>query len=411
MLIDTLSAKQREIFRFASQKEDAIICDGAVRSGKTLSMSVAFILWAMAYFKNTNFAICGKTIQSAERNILRPLMQVDALHEVFTLKYLRGDRVLIITAEDYENRIYLFGGKDESSYTLIQGITLAGVLFDEVALMPKSFVDQAIARTLSIVHAKLWFNCNPESPHHWFYKEWIENPKNKSVKRLHFLMEDNPILGYAEIEKAKTMFSGVFYDRYILGRWVQAEGAIYKIFAENKAKYYTDKPEYDFIQVGLDFGGNKSAHSICATGLMNDMSKITALMAERYDAAGTSPEDLYCFVESFLHKVSDKYGAVSLIFADSAEQTLINGLKSRIGGVRGSLKKPIIDRIRCTTALMASGRFFITRDCTPLVEAFELALYNNKSLTDERLDDGSTPIDDLDSFEYSFEKYLKQLSY
>lgn len=232
-------------------------------------------------------------------------------------------------------------------------------------------------------------------------------------------MEDNLTLSEKVKERYRRMFVGVFYKRNILGLWVTAEGSIYTIFSDNKNKYYTDKPDYDFIQIGLDFGGNKSAHTLVATGLKNNYSKLTALMSEKINATGMTPQDLYQKVEQFINKVQEKYGQVSVIYPDSAEQTLINGIKTMVREkfphiiVRNSIKNEIIDRIRCTTSLMASFRFFMTHDCKTLEEAFENAVYNDKPKVqgkDERLDDGTSDIDTLDAFEYSFERYLKQYS-
>lgn len=175
MQIKTLSEKQREIMRFIDTDDMALICDGSVRSGKTTIMSVAFVLWAMANYDRTNFAICGKTVQAAERNILKPLVEVEGLGAALAMQYKVSTHVLTVRCGDVVNWFYFFGGRDESSYMLIQGITLAGVLFDEVALMPRSFVEQALSRAISFERPKYFFNCNPESPQHWFYKEWIED--------------------------------------------------------------------------------------------------------------------------------------------------------------------------------------------------------------------------------------------
>lgn len=161
------SEKQREILRFPYRDYDALICDGAVRSGKTSVMSLSFFLWAMGRFNGCAFALCGKSVGAVERNIVTPLLAVQYLRQNFTISYSRSGHVITARRGVRENRFYLFGGKDESSYTLIQGITLAGVLLDEVALMPRSFVEQAMARC-SVTGAKLWFNCNPEGPQHWF---------------------------------------------------------------------------------------------------------------------------------------------------------------------------------------------------------------------------------------------------
>lgn len=223
------SEKQMKIMAFPYTGYDALICDGAVRSGKTSVMSLSFFRWAMLTFTGQAFAFCGKSVGAVERNIVTPLLAVKWVRTRFSVKYNRGDHVLIARDGNRENRFYLFGGKDESSYTLIQGITLAGVLLDEVALMPRSFVEQALARC-SVSGAKMWFNCNPENPLHWFRQEWILKAQEHNALHLHFLMDDNPGLDDATRQRYRNMYSGVFYQRYILGQWVMSEGLIYDMF-------------------------------------------------------------------------------------------------------------------------------------------------------------------------------------
>jgi len=230
------SEKQREIFRFPYTHYEALICDGAVRSGKTSVMSLSFLLWAMGRFDRCAFAICGKSVGSVERNIITPLLGVQYLQQNFAIRYNRGGHVLIVRRGVRENRFYLFGGKDESSYALIQGVTLAGVLLDEVALMPQSFVEQALARC-SVDGAKFWFNCNPENPMHWFRQEWILQPDKHNALHLHFMMTDNPSLSEETRQRYERTYSGVFYQRYVLGKWVAAEGVIYSMFSETENVY------------------------------------------------------------------------------------------------------------------------------------------------------------------------------
>ena len=250
MKIEKISEKQLQILDFVVSDGLYLICDGAVRSGKTVFMSSAFVIWAMEHYDRTNFAICGKTVQSAERNVLKPLQENESLP--YTMSYKVSTKVLTVRCGAKENYFYIFGGKDESSYMLVQGITLAGVLFDEVALMPRSFVEQALSRAISYEHPKYWFNCNPESPNHYFYKEWIENPK-EGTTHLHFLLEDNPILTQQMIERTKAMYSGVFYDRYIRGLWVIAEGIIYPMFGKETI-VPTIERKYSRYVISMDYG-------------------------------------------------------------------------------------------------------------------------------------------------------------
>ena len=161
------------------KNKNGIICDGAVRSGKTLCMGISFICWSFYAFCDTSFAICGKTISSLRRNVITPLLPT--LKELgFSVDYRISRNMVTISRGNVTNRYYLFGGRDESSASLIQGMTLGGVMLDEVALMPRSFVEQAVARC-SLENSKYFFNCNPEHPYHWFYMEWIKKAEEKNV--------------------------------------------------------------------------------------------------------------------------------------------------------------------------------------------------------------------------------------
>lgn len=210
------------------QDKEAIVCDGAVRSGKTLAMGLSFFLWAMVNFDGMRFGVCGKTIASLRRNVLSEILpRIEALGAIWKEK--RTENLVTVTFKGRQNQFYIFGGRDESSASLIQGITFAGVLLDEVALMPRSFVDQACARC-SVEGSRLWFNCNPAGPSHWFYKTWILEAEKRNCLRLHFTMEDNPALTPQIRERYQKLYTGVFYRRFILGLWEQAEGRVYDFF-------------------------------------------------------------------------------------------------------------------------------------------------------------------------------------
>ncbi len=249
------SPKQRLALRWwadpANRDRDAIICDGAVRSGKTLCMSLGFVCWAMACFQDGTFALCGKTITSLERNLVRPLLQV--LEDAgFGCRHSVSRHYVDVTAWGHTNRFYLFGGKDEGSAALIQGMTLCGVLFDEAALMPRSFVEQALARC-SVAGAKLWFNCNPEHPYHWFYREWIRKCEEKRVLYLHFTMDDNPSLSEQVKARYRRMYGGVFYDRFVLGKWTVSEGLVYPMFRKER-HVVQEVPECSRYVISCDYG-------------------------------------------------------------------------------------------------------------------------------------------------------------
>ena len=220
---------------------EGIICDGSIRSGKTTVMSLSFVMWAMETFDGENLALCGKTIQSLRRNVIRQLKNM-LLSRGYQVEEHRSENYLIIRKGPVENTFYLFGGKDEGSQDLVQGITLAGVFFDEVALMPESFVNQATGRC-SKKGFKFWFNCNPEGPDHYFKTEWIDKRTEKKLIRIHFNMYDNLSLAPEVIESYERRYKGVFYDRFIRGLWVLASGLIFRYFAEDDLPYLFDDSE------------------------------------------------------------------------------------------------------------------------------------------------------------------------
>ncbi|MDR2646545.1 MAG: PBSX family phage terminase large subunit [Oscillospiraceae bacterium] len=255
--ISHYSPKQKRVLSWwMPQSKDhdlaGIICDGAVRSGKTLAMTVSFITWASMRFSGTSFAICGKTIASIRRNVIEPC--VPQLCEIgFACEEKRSRNLIEITFAGHTNRFYLFGGKDEGSASLIQGMTLGGVMFDEVALMARSFVEQAIARC-SLDGSRLWFNCNPAYPKHWFFVDWITESEQKKMLYLHFTMDDNPGLSEATRARYRSLYSGVFYTRFVEGKWIAADGLVYPMFAEEK--HVTQNPPLVCEQycVSCDYG-------------------------------------------------------------------------------------------------------------------------------------------------------------
>lgn len=228
-----ISDKQKKILAFPYSPYDALICDGAVRSGKTSLMVVAFVDWAMREFSGQRFGICGKTVGSATENMVIPYISMHYAKKRYTLHWRRSQKILEVRQGPRVNYFEVFGGRDESSFALIQGRTLAGVLLDEVVLMPESFVNQALARC-SVEGSKAWFSCNPGPPSHWFKENWIDKREEHNALRLHFTLDDNPSLSEKKKEQYRRDFTGVFYDRYVLGLWVAAEGLVYPMFSEKR---------------------------------------------------------------------------------------------------------------------------------------------------------------------------------
>lgn len=235
------------------QDKFAIICDGSVRAGKTVVMSLSYVRWAMMQFKGRNFGMAGKTIGSLRRNVIRDLKRI-LISEHYRVKDNQSENMLTVSKNGHTNYFFLFGGTNEASQDLVQGITLAGFFFDEVALMPESFVAQATSR-LSVEGSKAWFNCNPDSPYHWFKLQWIDQLAKKNAIRIHFLMKDNPSLSEETLRRYDSMYSGVFYLRYILGQWAMADGLVYDNFDREKMVVDIPKePVWEKQWISIDYG-------------------------------------------------------------------------------------------------------------------------------------------------------------
>lgn len=364
-----LSDKQRKILRFPYSQYDALICDGSVRSGKTSIMSLSFFLWAMGNFSGCSFAYCGKSVGAVERNIVTPLLSIAYLRRNFDIRYNRGDHVITARRGGRENRFYLFGGKDESSSSLIQGITLAGVMLDEVALMPRSFVEQALARC-SVSGAKFWFNCNPENPEHWFRKEWLLKAPERNALHLHFTMDDNPSLDDATRERYRTMYSGVFYQRYVLGLWVMAEGIVYDMF-DHTRNVYSEPP--------IDMADRSTRYIACDYGTTNpcvfldiyDDGEVIRVDREyRWDSRAehrqkTDEE----YADDFMAFMGDSWCAV---YVDPSAASFIAALRRR-GVYVIEANNAVLDGIRRVGALFQRGLLLVHDTCTGLMD--ELGSY------------------------------------
>lgn len=255
MEYQSFSQRQKLTMLWWTQSEfrtrDGLICDGSVRSGKTLSMTIGFFLWSMSTFDQQRLGMCGKTIEALRRNVTSEAPRW--LEGILTFEEHRSENRITVIGFGHRNEYYLFGGRDESSYMLIQGMTLAGVLFDEVALMPRSFVEQALARC-SLNGSRFWFNCNPEGPEHWFYREWICRWEQKNMLYLHFTMEDNLSLSPNIRARYEGTYTGVFYDRYVRGLWVAAEGLIYDMFQPERHLLRQQAEGCGDCYVSVDYG-------------------------------------------------------------------------------------------------------------------------------------------------------------
>lgn len=359
------SEKQRKILKFPYSDKTALICDGAIRSGKTSVMSLSFILWAMGSFNGCNFGICGKTVSSADRNVIKPLLGIKYLKEHFSVKYSRSDHILTVSRGTKTNYFFVFGGKDESSYMLIQGITLAGVFLDEVALMPQSFVNQALARC-SVTGSKYWFNCNPENPQHWFYEEWIKQPDKHNAMHLHFLLDDNPSLSKEKKEEYYSQYSGVFYRRYILGEWVQADGLVYPMF--NRGRHIvTDIPAAGRYYISIDYG----IQNPFSAGLWCLRDGVAVRLAEYYhDGRKTkkqrTDEEHYAEVRKL---AGNRF--IQRVVVDPSASSFIETVYRHGDYTVDKAKNDVLPGIATVSSLLQAGKILIHESCKDCIRELE----------------------------------------
>ena len=378
----TFSPKQRTALVWwvpgnPHNRYEAIICAGAVRSGKTLSMGMGFFLWAMMCFDHQRFGICGKTIQSLRRNVLGEVQpRLEKLGFLWQEK--RSENLLIVRFCGHENRFYIFGGRDESSASLIQGITFAGILMDEVALMPRSFVEQACARC-SVSGSRLWFNCNPAGPTHWFYKTWILEADRRNCLRLHFTMEDNPSLSPEIRMRYERLYSGVFYRRYILGQWAQAEGRVYDFFEPEMVKP-VPQGAFEKWYISCDYGTVNPT----SMGLWGLQKGIWYRIKEFYFNSREAQRQMTD--EEYAAALKNLAGErkITAVIVDPSAASFIEVLRRK--GWRGQkADNDVLAGIRLTSDALKEGRIVICEGCSDCIREMDEYVWDLSSGAKDRV--------------------------
>lgn len=375
-----LSEKQRAILAFPYTHYDALICDGAIRSGKTSLMTLAFIGWAMDTFDGQRFGLCGKTVESCVKNLVGPFRALKWARERYGLEWRSGDKELVVYRGKIRNVFEVFGGHDERSYELIQGRTLAGVLLDEVALMPRSFVEQALARC-SVTGSRLWFNCNPGPPTHWFYTEWIQKLDEHNALHLHFSLDDNPGLSAEIRARYESMYTGVFYRRYILGEWCLAEGLVYDFGEPN---IVDEKPDSGEFYISIDYG----TMNPFSAGLWVLSGARAVRIAEYYHSGrkatqqtGTpsqKTDEEYC--DAIEKLAGDR--KIKRVVVDPSAASFIAALRKR-GFTVVQANNDVMDGIRRVAEYLRAGNIKIHRDCRDAIAEFGLYRWDEKSTEDK----------------------------
>lgn len=395
------SEKQKFLFRWWSndryRKYDGIICDGAVRSGKTSCMALSFLIWSMGRFDRRSFGLCGKTIVSLRRNLLTELLR-KAEELGFKVRSNLSKNYMDVDFGGHRNRYYMFGGKDEASASLIQGVTLAGILMDETALMPRSFVEQAVARC-SVTGSKLWFNCNPDNPYHWFKREWIDKAAEKNLLYMHFDLSDNPSLSEAVIRRYERLYSGAFYERFVLGRWSAAEGLVYPMFSEKRYVCRELPEDWERFAVSCDYGTvNPSSF-----GLWGQSGGIWYRIAEYYydsarEGSRRTDEEHYEALEELVGERDIGY-----VVCDPSAASFIQCIRKHGRFRVVQAKNDVVSGIRRTQDFIRDGGLMIHESCTDILREFTLYRWEEGIGRDQPVKENDHAMDDMRYFVSSLE--------
>ena len=392
--------KQQELLRLFKNGElkRLNILHGSIRSGKTWISLVLWAFWVAAMPRNKSYLMVAKTLTALKRNCLDLLESlVGKKNFQYSLAQKQGWL--------FGRRIYLEGVNDARAESKIRGMTLQGAYCDELTLFTEDFFAMLLSR-LSEDAAKLFGTTNPDTPNHWLKVKYIDRQEELDMLVMQFLIDDNTTLEPEYIKQIKAENIGVFYDRFILGKWVNAEGLIYRLFADNPEQYMVKKkdlPNIHTLTIGEDFGKNKSGHAVVLSAIGSD-GRLYFLKADFEKAEGTLVEDIVDWSVNTFERYFKEYPFFFDVYPDSAESSLINSIqaKSRFS-VYPSIKPEIIDRIRLLNRLFAMDRVrFVDGECDELVKAFSEAMWDSKSLVDKRLDNGTFNNDIIDAAEYSF---------
>jgi PBSX family phage terminase large subunit len=355
-------------------------------------MSISFVSWAFANFEGKSFAICGKTVTSLRRNVTTPL--INTLSQLgFVCLEKVSKNIIEVELGGRKNTFYLFGGKDESSAALIQGITLAGVLLDEVALMPRSFVEQALARC-SVEGSKFWFNCNPEHPFHWFYLEWIKKSKQKNALYVHFLMEDNPSLSRDILRRYQSLYSGTFFERFVMGKWVVAQGLVYGIFDQKKHVTGSLPKDFEEFYVSCDYG----TVNPMSIGLWGRASEVWYRIEEYYynsRLSGQSKTDEE-YYEQLLRLAEKK--EIKAVVVDPSAASFIECIRRHQKFKVIPAKNDVISGIQRVSNALKQGKILFSDRCKDSIREFSLYVWDEKARGDTPKKENDHAMDDIRYF-------------
>lgn len=403
------------------------IKSGATRSGKTyLDIDFKIVDRIIERRGKSGIAIiCGKNYGTIERNVIIPLREVygNLIGSITNTSKNKSTHIMIA-----DEPVYLFGAGDISRIDTLRGSSVKYAYCDEVVSYNPLFFEMLKSR-LDKEYSICDLTCNPDNPNHWF-KEFMDSDVDKWI--LHFTIDDNPFLPPVFVEQLKKEYEGtVYYDRYILGLWVNAEGLIFLQFANNKSKYTVDKIENIIkIDIGVDFGGNKSKTMFIASGIIRTLENRNGTLTESYKlvvleehhvkekttGAGIDAEQVASEHYDFYKMVAEKYNIIPQVsWCDHFDLAIIQirnyhkmkGSNHKVDKVdKSSITLP--DYILTINSLLNIEKLLILSQNIRVIESLSTLLYDEKSSKDAVLDDGTCDVDTYDAFRYSISRFLLQ---
>lgn len=413
-----ISDKQKEFIRNLNHRY--CIKVGARRCGKTYLDNLYTIPKRILERKGKDGlnVILGVSKGTIERNVLQPLRQIYGNDLVTTIN---SQNIAILFGEE----VYCLGAEKVNQVSKIQGTSIKYCYGDEVAKWSQEvfiMVQASLDKPYSCFDGAL----NPENQSHWLKRDFLDQIEEKGldVYVQHYTIFDNPFLSKEFVDNLCKEYEGtVYYNRLILGQWCNAEGIIYRQFADNPNLFIKDKAvdsegnpiNFLIVSIGIDYGANTSTTRFICNGLTPFFKQSWALKERKIEGVYT-PEKLYEEFVKFYYDIINEYGKVTHCYADygALGQVLTFGLNRHLQQhniplkVQDCLKGRIVDRIQLDCHLFGTGRKFILKECKDLVEAYKQALWDDKH-EDERLDDGTTDIDSLDASEYSIYPFYDKL--
>ena len=382
--------KQKELIRAfkLGELKRINILDGSVRSGKTWITYVIWALWVATMPADKTYLMTARTLTTLKRNCLEPMVQLFGTENFSYSISNKSGRL-------FGRNIQFEGANDAQAEAKIRGLTLQGAYVDEITLVPEDYFTMLLSR-LSESGAKLFGSTNPDSPSHWLKKKYLDRADELSVYKDTYIIDDNTFLDPEYIAAIKSEYTGVFYDRFILGKWVIAEGLVYEFGEENITDEIPATGEY---YVSCDYGTMNpfSAGLWCVNG-----DKAVRIKEYYYTGRATNAQRTDEEYVDDVEKLMEGYN-VRKIIVDPSAASFIAALKKRNHNVLRA-NNDVMDGIRTVARFLKKGNIMIHRSCKDAINEFGLYSWNDKSVEDAVIKENDHAMDDIRYFCYTLMK-------